>query len=113
MSDNPAASQDFAQVKEEISVAGMRRQRVGGMPVIYASSIDIAYSVFDFMITLTLHDPTGPASAVAHEVGRVILSPQHAKAFGDLLRAKVEEYERRFGPLPTGEVQYDESSSGG
>lgn len=71
-------------------------------PVIYANNVEVRTSLFDTMIQLGLIEEATPETLVVKELGRVILSPPHMKALAEILSRNVTEYERTFGPIPTG-----------
>jgi hypothetical protein len=70
-------------------------------PVIYTDSVQVRASIHDIMLYLGLADPADPDNVSTRLVGRVIMSPQHAKALTDILVKNVEVYEAAFGPIPT------------
>jgi hypothetical protein len=70
-------------------------------PIIYTNSIQVRASVHDIMFYLGLADPANPDDVKTRLVGRVIMSPQHAKALAVILNKHMEAYEAAFGPIPT------------
>lgn len=70
-----------------------------GAPSLYANSIAVLVSIFDFIFIFgQQHEING--ETVSLEVGRLNLSPTHAKALAGVLLSRVAEYEDRFGAIP-------------
>lgn len=68
--------------------------------VIYTNSIEVGYSLFDFMFVLGRQTAREGNEVTVRQTSRVMLSPQHAKVFLGLLINKVAEYEEKFGTIP-------------
>lgn len=62
---------------------------------IYCNSIQIASSPYDFAISLNLNKPSETEALV-----EVVMSPEHAKVFSQMLVHNVREYEQTFGVIP-------------
>ena len=77
---------------------------IGG-PTLYSNNAQILLSTWDFtfefsQLALTSSEQEGqPPQASTVGVQRVIMSPQHAKAFSEILRQNVAEWERQFGEI--------------
>jgi hypothetical protein len=72
----------------------------------YVNSATIALSQWDLSVNFRLQRPTvddaGTSTGVASEaVVQVVMSPTHAKVLAHLLEQAVQEWEGRFGVLPT------------
>jgi hypothetical protein len=71
---------------------------------IYANGVEVVFSQWDFTFNLSHLFGTGTEEgkpAVGKQsVARVVMSPQHTKAFLSVLRQNVGAYEERFGPIP-------------
>jgi hypothetical protein len=88
------------------------RFSVGGRPVniltgpsAYCNSAQIVVSFFDFNFdfnqTVPVQAEEGELPAVSTNlVQRIVMSPQHAKAFLNALQQNVDHYERQFGQIP-------------
>ena len=62
---------------------------------VYSNFANISHQPFDFTLDfLRISPPRGDI------VGRVMMSPQHAKAFLAALTENVAKYEKSFGPIP-------------
>jgi hypothetical protein len=70
------------------------------IPVIYANSIELGFSLYDVMLVLGQTIRQDKETSVVNQVARVMLSPQHAKVIARILAEKLAEYEQRFGPIP-------------
>lgn len=70
-------------------------------PVIYTDSVQVRASIHDIMLYLGLADPSNQDDTPVQLVGRIIMSPQHAKALAVILSRHIEVYETAFGTIPT------------
>jgi len=70
------------------------------MPTYYANSVDILTSAYDFIMTIGQMLPSGEDKVLVQQQARIIMSPQHLKAFAGLLAQKVREYEAEVGLIP-------------
>lgn len=68
---------------------------------IYSNFAEIQSSPVDLRIRLGELLEEGQGSFVVREVGRVFMSPVHAKLVAGLLLHHISEYEKRFGVIPT------------
>jgi hypothetical protein len=96
-----------------VSLGGRPANIVTG-PSPYCNSAKIVISFFDFNFEFSQRVPVpggqaGELSAVsANLIQRIVMSPEHAKAFLELLQRNVAEYEGQFGqikPVPQPESQ--------
>ena len=87
-----------------------------GQPLSYCNGVGVAMSPWDFTMQFTLtsaamasrHEvsgmeatPTPPELSVDQQVvARLVMSPQHAKAFHALLTGNIANYESQFGEIP-------------
>jgi hypothetical protein len=85
-------------------------------PLSYCNGVGIAVSPWDFTFQFALasvaltaeHEVTGaeatpkpPELSLAQEVvARLVMSPQHVKAFHALLTTNIANYESQFGEIP-------------
>jgi hypothetical protein len=68
---------------------------IGKIDPVYSNMVNIIHGPFDFTINFAqISPPTGTA------VARVIMSPQHAKAFLNALNDNVRKYEDVHGKIP-------------
>jgi hypothetical protein len=96
------------------------QQPAGGMglpPALYSNAVQVTFSPYDLALNFfhlsvvpTLGEASGgdaPAQpqVVAQSNQRVVMSPQHAKAFVRVLRENLEKYEAQFGALPDIDLQ--------
>ena len=73
----------------------------GDAPFIYASSMQMIVSSFDFMI-LVAQAHLGEKGLELQHSGTVVLAPGHAKVLAKLLTEKVAEFEATNGEIPLG-----------
>lgn len=69
-------------------------------PPVYANNVTLLMSRWDFKFVFgDILDMTDDRLRVNERV-TVVMSPQHAAAFSDVLSKHVGGYEERFGPIP-------------
>jgi len=74
-------------------------------PLLYSNRVQIQLSSWDFnfefaQLLIVPNDQEGQAATVAvNAIQRIVMSPQHAKAFLEILRQNVEEWEKQFGEI--------------
>lgn len=67
---------------------------LGALDPVYANQVLIGHTAFDFTINfIQMSVPTGKL------VAKVIMSPQHAKAFAEALEENISKYETSFGKV--------------
>ncbi len=77
---------------------------VDSLPL-YSNSVQIQLSSWDLsfefaQLSFIRNEQEGqPATAAVKAVQRIVMSPQHAKAFSEILRQNVEEWEKQFGEI--------------
>jgi len=72
----------------------------GPTPTVYANSIGIRVTPWDFAFQLgTISEATKERMKVQENLC-VYMSPQHTKAFSKVLTKQIELYEREFGAIP-------------
>ena len=83
----------------------------GGVPApSYCNAVQMWFSQWDFAFEFSLLAAVPPSEAgqqpqvMKYVVDRVIMSPQHAKAFLDVLRKNVEQFEQQHGELQVPDV---------
>ncbi|MEM0240367.1 MAG: DUF3467 domain-containing protein [Candidatus Nezhaarchaeales archaeon] len=88
---------------------------------VYASGASIGHTPFDFHIQFfrDSFEPdeeslTGrrPPKIIREFMVEVVMSPNQAKAFAILLMKHVEEYEKKFGKIPTSQAPSSQPLSG-
>ena len=70
------------------------------LPTVYANNVGLRTALFDFTMDFGLIVEADEERLVIKDVVTLIMSPQHAKAFAEVLTQHVEGYEEKFGPLP-------------
>jgi len=74
-------------------------------PLLYSNKVQIQLSSWDFnfefaQLLIVPNEQEGqPATVAVNAIHRIIMSPQHAKAFLEILRQNVEEWEKQFGEI--------------
>jgi hypothetical protein len=72
------------------------------VPALYANSIRIMVSLFDFTLIVGQAAIGSNGQAEMREAARINLSPQHAKALAGVLANRVNDYEAQFGVISLG-----------
>jgi hypothetical protein len=87
--------------QEELSLMAKSEQKnvinidIGSIEPVYSNMVNIIHGPFDFTINFVqVSPPTGTV------VSRVIMSPQHAKAFLNALNDNIRKYENVHGKIP-------------
>jgi hypothetical protein len=80
-------------------VAASRSIDASDAQVIYANSASGAISPWDFLFKFGRATSPDDVTVTVKEVVHLYMSPQHAKAFLDVVRAQVALYEANFGPI--------------
>lgn len=82
---------------EEIKVATEEEQKKQSVPLrIYCNGVTVQWGVFDFVCQISTMSPYSETDVVAE----IFFSPQHAKAFANILSKTVRDYEEKHGILP-------------
>jgi len=74
-------------------------------PLLYSNRVQIQLSSWDFnlefaQLLIVPNEQEGqPATVAVNAIQRIIMSPHHAKAFLEILRQNVEEWEKQFGEI--------------
>ena len=66
---------------------------------IYANSVQVRVSVWDFQLTFGLASSEAPDQVTIRNQQAIFLSPQQAKALLNVLGQNVAQYEQAFGTL--------------
>jgi len=78
----------------------------GAGPIQYCNAAQVIATEWDVsldfaQLVLTLPQQPGESpSVVRNPLTRIVMSPQHAKAFLELLKRQVADYERQHGEIP-------------
>ena len=65
----------------------------------YANSVQVRVNLWDFFLLLGTVNQTAPDSVSIHNFQGVYLSPQQAKALGNVLQQNISQYEATFGEI--------------
>jgi Protein of unknown function (DUF3467) len=82
-------------------VSRVRRHHADDVPELYANNVSFSTSVWDFTLDFGMLlgiDDEGTLNI--QDLARVIMSPQQAKAFSQVLAENVAQYEGQFGSIP-------------
>ena len=91
--------------REDFNVSWVPGGAAGG-PSPYCNNVNILPSFWDFTFEFSQMVPLGQqedgSPLLSHEpVERLVMSPQHAKAFSEALVNSINQWEQQFGQLPT------------
>ena len=88
------------QVPEPLAKRGAMRSDDKIVPMWYANNFEVGHNAFEFVIGFGQVLDDGESESWH---GRIVSGPLAAKVLNDLLRRALEEYERAFGPICSGE----------
>lgn len=86
------------------STKSLKVTYVGGdpyeKPLFYVNNVQFSAGVFDIHIRLNriVETTEDEARVILH--GTVVMSPQHAKSFAEILNRNLAVYEQEFGAIP-------------
>lgn len=86
-----------------------RRILPDNRPMFYSNISAIGSSIFDFTIDFGVIVDVSDKEATFQDVARVVMSPQQALAFSEVLSKRVKQYEEQFGKIPRSPEPLDES----
>ncbi len=69
------------------------------VPALYANAIQVVVSEFDIVLVMGQISFADDGEPEMREVGRLSLSPAHARALGEVLSKRVGDYEAHFGTI--------------
>src|SRR5215208_2538311 len=70
------------------------------VPLFYANNVATKLTPWDLTMNFGIITDTKPGRITVKDTATVVMSPQHAKVFSQLLTRNIEKYEKRFGVLP-------------
>ncbi|WP_242280679.1 DUF3467 domain-containing protein [Bacillus cereus group sp. BfR-BA-01347] len=62
----------------------------------YSNSVNVATNIYDFTLSFEQKNSSGTI-----EISSIIMSPEHTKVLANLLMSSVNEYEEKYGTIPT------------
>ena len=82
---------------------------MGDKPVFYCNFASLNASIYDIQVMLGIKKDRDNPEIVDDDIDcKIIMSPQHAKAFANSLNGMIEFYEKNFGEIRFNE-KVDES----
>lgn len=96
------ADDTTAGIAQQASARELRIKRVGGdsAPTYYANNVWLSTSLWDVKLSFGVMAEQDEEGVAFQDVANVIMSPQHARVFLEVLATQIAEYERKFGPIP-------------
>jgi hypothetical protein len=85
------------QYEELMSQKGEDLQRPDPLEGRYANSFQVGHNAFEFLLDF---GQVAPESEKTQVHTRIITSPVYAKAFSEVLKESVNQYEQTFGVIP-------------
>lgn len=70
------------------------------LPNVYANNATIRLTVWDVRFGFGLVEDVTDEKATVRTIVNVLMSPQHAKFLGEVIREKIDEYETKWGKIP-------------
>lgn len=65
----------------------------------YCNYSEIVSGIYDFILDFSMISPGEDEEIVYHDSIRVIMSPQHVKAFFKILKEEITEFEEKYGEI--------------
>ncbi|MDG1570122.1 DUF3467 domain-containing protein [Bacillus cereus] len=62
----------------------------------YSNSVNVSTNIYDFTLRFEQKNPSGST-----EICSIIMSPEHTKVLANVLMNSVQEYEEKYGTIPT------------
>ena len=81
------------------------------LPVLYSNNVAMQSSLWDFRMDFGQIMQADIEAFVFKDLLTVIMSPQHAKVFSEVLAKHVEAYEKKYGAIPTAPEAEKEAAS--
>lgn len=99
----PAAARDGDTLSNPQTDESVANDDSGGPPA-YCNWINVVYSGWDFLFDFGQQAPLRNAEgqvvgATVYRIGRLAMSPQHAKAVLGILQKNVADFEKQFGAI--------------
>lgn len=87
---------------QETSIGGRRVRKITpeDTPTIYANNVGLRTTLWDMTLDFGMILTADTDNVIIRDVASVVMSPQHAKAFANVLAENVRRYEEQHGPLP-------------
>lgn len=80
--------------------ATIQRITPDGRPIFYANIVALGSTVWDFTMDFGMILEAGGNRLRFQDVARVVMSPQQARVFSEVLVQHVKQYEDKFGKIP-------------
>ncbi len=71
-----------------------------GLPTFYANNVAFRTLFWDFTLDFGQVVEASDEGLVIRDVATVVLAPQHARVFAEVLLRNIAQYEEQFGPIP-------------
>lgn len=66
----------------------------------YSNNVQVKLSIWDLVMDFGMVTDADEERVIVDNQIRVIMSPQHARSFSDVLVRQIARYEKLFGPIP-------------
>ena len=85
---------------ETVSVSGSSaEERLKNVPSMYSNQVYIASTPWDIQMLFGNLKTLSVGNATVEPLANIVMSPGHAKAFSQILRQQILNYEARYGPI--------------
>jgi Protein of unknown function (DUF3467) len=108
MTENAETGNDPAPTKRPV-----QRITPENMQAVYANNVSMAISQWDISFAFGLLLDATENRIVVRDSVSVVMSPQHAKVFSQVLDRNIAIFEKQFGTLPFSADPEDETSESG
>ncbi len=101
MAENTTGDVDHEAPPERSEHVKVTRLNPGEAPTFYANNVSFRTLFWDFALDFgQVVDISEEAGLIIRDVATVVMAPQHARVFAEVLLRNVRAYEEQFGPIP-------------
>jgi hypothetical protein len=104
MSEDDAKTPDQEPSASSPDTPAVRMQPSPNLMSVYSNSVQIRPALYDFHLDFGRILGLAEDGLHIETLVSVVMSPQHAKVLANLLSARVNDYERVYGPINTGAI---------
>ena len=101
--------------RDEQSAQGSRKvERITSVdaPAIYANNVSLRTNLWDIRMEFGEVVEASEERLLIRDTVTVLMSPQHARIFAELLARHIRDYEAKFGPIPRPPDEASENEDG-
>ena len=102
----------MAEKSKELMKDGVKItvEGIAESPILYADNMEIGASFFDFKLNPRVTVMQQGREVLQRQLCSIRMSPPHFKKFVEVAASHLDQYEKRFGPIPTDPISDDNSN---